>query len=132
MAGLFDLPARWRQDRIRRPPHEQMVEIYMGGTPMDDRRRYDEASPISHASEQNARGTNWLIAWGTHDEVSRPEEHSLALAHELRLAGALVRLAPLVGAPHFWDMESEVEERGSFSHDMAARLLAFLRTWCGW
>jgi acetyl esterase/lipase len=132
MAALFDLPARWRQDRVRRPPHEQMVEIFLGGTPMNERRRFHEASPLYHVSQSNVRGTKWLIAWGTEDEVSRPVEHSLALANELRLAGALVRLAPLVGAPHFWDMDSEVEEPGSYNGQLAARLLGFLRTWCGW
>ena len=132
MAGNFDLIARWRRDRVRRPASEQVVELFLGGSPSNVRRRYYEASPLFHASEQNASGTKWLIAWGTHDEISPPEEHSIALADELSLAGALVRLVPLVGAPHFWGLDADVDEPGSYGAQMAARLLAFLRTWCRW
>ena len=56
----------------------------------------------------------------------------MALARQLQMAGALVRLAPVVGAAHFWYMEGEVEEPGSFNAHFAGRLLGFLRTWSGW
>jgi acetyl esterase/lipase len=132
MAGLFDLIRTWAHDRTLRPPGDAPLELFLGGTPLTTRRRYYEASPLFHASERNARGTKWLIAWGTHDEVSPPEDHSLALAGQLQLAGALVRLAPIVGSPHFWYMEAGPDEPGSASAHLAGRLLGFLRTWCGW
>jgi hypothetical protein len=111
---------------------ELRADAYMGGSPTTARARYYEGSPIFHASEQKARGTRWLIAWETHDEISPPAEHSMVLADELSLAGALVRQVPLVGAPHFWDMEAAVDEAGSFNAQMGAQLLRFLRTWSGW
>jgi acetyl esterase/lipase len=132
MAGLFDLLKTWAHDRTLRPPADSPLELYLGGTPLTTRRRYYEASPLFYASERNARGTKWLIAWGTHDEISLPDDHSLALAGELQMAGALVRLAPIVGAPHFWYMEAGPDEPGSASAHLAGRLLGFLRTWCGW
>lgn len=132
MAGLIDLVACWEYDRISRPPGDQPLERYLGGTPLTERRRYYEASPIFHASTGNAKGTRWLITWGTADEVVPPGSNSEALVRELQLAGALVRTAPIPGAGHFWYMEGEVMEPGSISAHFAPRLLGFLRTWSGW
>jgi pectinesterase len=132
MAGLMDLVACWEYDGISRPPGNQPLELYLGGTPLDQRRRYYEASPIFHASTANARGTRWLITWGERDEVVPPATNSEALVRELQLAGALVRIAPIPGAGHFWYMEGEVLEPGAISAQFAPRLLGFLRTWSGW
>ena len=132
MAGLIDLVACWEHDRISRPPSDQPLERYLGGTPLTARRRYYEASPIFHASAANAQGTRWLITWGMADEVVPPGSNSEALVRELQLAGALVRVAPIPGAGHFWYMEGEVMEPGSISAQFAPRLLGFLRTWSGW
>jgi acetyl esterase/lipase len=132
MAGLFDLVKAWAHDRTLRPPGDAPLELFLGGTPLTERRRYFEASPLFHASERNARGQRWLISWGTNDEVAPPADHSLALAGQLQLAGAVVRLAPIVGAPHFWYMEAGPDEPGTVSADLGGRLLGFLRTWCGW
>jgi dipeptidyl aminopeptidase/acylaminoacyl peptidase len=132
MAGVFDLISAWTHDRTLRPPGDSPLELFLGGSPLTTRRRYYEASPLFHASERNARDTKWLIAWGTEDEVSPPDHQSIALAGQLQLAGALVRLAPVVGAPHFWYMEAGPDEPGTASAHVAGRLLGFFRTWCGW
>jgi acetyl esterase/lipase len=132
MAGLMDLVACWEYDRLSRAPGDQPLERFLGGTPLTERRRYFEASPLFHASAANARGTRWLITWGTEDEVVPPASNSSALVRELQLAGAVVRVAPLPGAGHFWYLEGEVLEPGSISAAFAPRLLGFLRTWSGW
>lgn len=132
MAGLFDLVRLWEHDRTARPQVAGPLELFLGGTPFDERRRYFEASPIFHASTANARGTKWLLTWGTHDEVAPPESQSIAMAGQLQMAGALVRLCAIPGAAHFWYMEGEVESPGSYNAHFASRLLGFLRTWCGW
>jgi acetyl esterase/lipase len=132
MAGTFDMLERWEYDQLDRPPGDSSAELYLGGTPMSVRRRYYEASPIFHASRENAHGTRWLIAWGTEDDVSSPERQSLRFSQSLKRAGALVRHAPIVGAPHFFYFETEVDEPGSFSSLLAARMLTFLRAWSGW
>ncbi len=130
MAGVFDMLASWEFDRRHRPPGELSAEAFLGGTPLSSRARWYEASPIYHASEQRARGTRWLIAWGTEDDVTPPAEHSIRFADTLKLAGALVRLVPIVGAPHFWYMEGEVDQTNPYAEHMAVRLLTFLDTWC--
>jgi acetyl esterase/lipase len=132
MAGTYDLLDHWMHDRTHRPPDQQAVEAFIGGTPMDSRLRYFEASPTFHASEANARGTRWLIGWGTEDEVADPQRHSVALAEQLGLAGGLVRQVPLTGAPHFWYMEASPEDELSYSGQFARRLLGFLDTWTQW
>jgi acetyl esterase/lipase len=132
VAGLFDLAAAWRHDRRIRPPDYQPLELLLGGDPAGDPGLYARASALTHVSRAKASRTKWLIAWGTGDEIVPPADHSVALAASLQGAGALVRLAPLVGAPHFWDMESEVDEPGSANAWLGARVLGFLRTWCGW
>ena len=132
MAGNFDMIARWHYDRIHRPPDEGTGEAYIGGTPYTNRERYYEASPLYHASTQNAAGTKWLIAFGTRDDISPPEDHSLKIADALKVAGALVRLVPLEGAPHFWYMEGEVDEGNPYNVLMGQRLLTFLRSTAKW
>jgi len=99
---------------------------------MAARRRYYEASPVFYASEQAARQVRWLVAWGMEDENTPPADQSQRFAHLLTLAGALVRVVPLAGAPHYWYMDADVEDPRSFSGQMARRLLDFLVTWCGW
>lgn len=132
MAGLMDLVACWEYDRVSRPPGDNPLERFLAGTPLDQRRRYYEASPVFHASAANAKGTRWLITWGERDEVVPPATNSEALVRALQLAGATVRVAPIPGAGHFWYMEGEVLAPGAISAQFAPRLLGFLRTWAGW
>jgi acetyl esterase/lipase len=132
IAGLFDLAQAWRHDQRLRPPGLQPLELFLGGSPMEQRGRYVEASALTYVTAGNVRGTKWLISWGTHDEVVPPEDHSMILAAELRRAGGLVRIDPIPGAPHFWEMETEAAEPGSYNAHFAGRLLTFLRTWSSW
>ena len=132
MAGTFDMLARWDHDRVSRPADERTAQAFLGGSPFADRARWYEASPLYHASESNARGTRWLIAWGTEDDTTPPVQHSIPFARALEQAGALVRRVPIVGAPHYWYMEGEVDASNPFAELMGRRLLSFLETWCGW
>jgi acetyl esterase/lipase len=132
IAGLYDLVQAWEHDRTARPPDYRPLELYLGGPPTGMRSRYLEASPLTYVTSANAAGTRWLISWGTHDEVVPPQHHSVALAGQLQRAGALVRRLPIVGAPHFWEMETDADEPGSFNAELARSLLGFLRAWSGW
>ena len=132
VAGNFDMLARWHYDRVHRPPEESTTEAFIGGTPYSNREAYYEASPIYHASTEKAAGTKWLIAYGTRDDISPPEDHSIKLAEALKVAGALVRLVPVEGAPHFWHMEGEVNAANPYSELLGKRLLTFLHDWARW
>jgi acetyl esterase/lipase len=135
VAGTYDLIAMWEHDRVHRLV-DGHTQGYIGGTPMDARRRFFEAAPLTYASRQNAEGTRWLISWGTHDDVVPPERQSVVFAEHLSRAGAMIRLAPIVGAPHFWYLEgrkAEIDPAAStFNARFAERLLTFLRDWCSW
>jgi acetyl esterase/lipase len=132
IAGLYDLVAAWEHDRRIRPLDYQPLELFLGGPPTELRARYLEASPLTHVTSQSAARTRWLISWGTEDEIVPPEPHSMALARQLAQAGALVRLDPIPGAPHFWEMETAADAPGSYNAHLAGRVLGFLGTWCGW
>jgi acetyl esterase/lipase len=135
VSGTYDLIAMWEHDRVHRLV-DGHTQGYVGGTPMDARRRFFEAAPLTHASRQNAEGTRWLVAWGTHDDVAPPERQSVVFAEHLSRAGATVRLAPIVGAAHFWYLEGRTGDidlaAPTFNARLAERLLTFLRDWCGW
>lgn len=135
VCGTYDLVAMWEHDRLHRLA-DGHTEGYLGGTPMDVRRRFFEASPIYHASRQNAEGTRWLVSWGTMDDVVPPERQSVVLAQHLNRAGATVRLAPIEGAAHFWYLEGRRGEidlaAPTFNARLAERIFTFLRDWCGW
>lgn len=135
VCGTYDLIAMWEHDRLHRLA-DGHTEGYLGGTPMDVRRRFFDASPLYHASRANAEGTRWLVSWGTMDDVVPPERQSVVLAEHLSRAGAMVRLAPVVGAAHFWYLEGRTGEidltAQTFNARLAERIFAFLRDWCGW
>jgi acetyl esterase/lipase len=134
ICGVYDMIAQWEHDQLHRPA-DQQTEIYLGGNPMNARERFYEASPLVHASEQNAADTRWLVAWGDHDNVVNPRQ-STTLAEHLNRAGAMVRLAPIAGAAHLWYIEGQAGEidpaAATFNGRLAERILVFLRDWCGW
>ncbi|MHB2035255.1 MAG: prolyl oligopeptidase family serine peptidase [Nitrososphaerales archaeon] len=126
--GIYDMISQWEHDQLMRPL-DHITERYMGGTPMSIREKFYQASPLYHASSQNAAGTKWLIAWGTADNVVDYKIQALPFLTALTRAGALVRSVELVGAEHFWTMEpldSDVHCR-----IFTGRLPQFF-TNCGW
>lgn len=122
--AVYDLLTQWEHDQLDRPT-DQITELYLGGTPMNLRPTYYEASPLYHASAQNAAGTNWLIVWATHDDVVDPSQSTTFTTH-LKRTGANVRTVPLVGASHFWMREAPLTSPGSNPALFAPRLLTFL------
>ncbi|MEA2622513.1 MAG: hypothetical protein QOH61_1423 [Chloroflexota bacterium] len=134
VAGVYDLVEQWEHDQLFRPA-DQQTEIYLGGTPMDARPRFYAASPLVHASRQNAAATRWLLAWGTADDVVSPEQ-SVVMGRHLNRAGATVRLAPIESAAHFFYLEGRGRAidatAPTFNGRLAERILTFLRDWCGW
>jgi acetyl esterase/lipase len=121
--GIYDLVAQWRHSQIGNPG-DNLVESYLGASPMQDRRIYFDASPISHAVIGNNK-TAVYLSWGTEDDVvdHRAQSHEFLLA--LKQAGFNVRTCVLHGAPHYW-LSDPIEEPMSHSGFLAPRLLRFL------
>lgn len=121
--GIYDLLAQWRHSQIGNPG-DNLVESFLGCSPMQHRRRYFEASPLSHAIIANNKTAAYL-AWGTEDDVvdHRAQSHEFLLA--LKQAGFNVRSCVVHGAPHYW-LSDPIEEPGSHSGFLAPRLLRYL------
>lgn len=121
--GIYDLFGQWRQSQIGNPG-DNLVESYLGCSPMQDRRRYFEASPLSHAIIGNNKTAAYL-SWGTEDDVVDHRTQSLEFLLALKQANFNVRSCVLAGAPHYW-LSDPIEEPMSHSGFLAPRLLRFL------
>ncbi len=121
--GVYDLAANW-VDFQRQTPSENPTDIFIGCTPMHDRRRYFEASPISYATFANNQVAVFL-SWGTEDDLVDRAQQSEAFLLALKRAGFFVRTAVVQAAPHYW-MSDPIDEPGSFSGFLAPRLVRFL------
>lgn len=125
--GVFDLIQQWEHDQVFRP-QDQITQRYLHGTPMNRRREFYEASPLFHASEQNAEGTRWLLIWGPEDEIVDNEHQTEVMARQLTQAGAVVRKQAVPGYGHFWFRLTPVEVDASASPAafVAPRIIEFL------
>jgi len=121
--GIYDLLAQWRHSQLGNPG-DNLVESYLGCSPMQDRARYFEASPLSHAVIANNK-TAVHLSWGTEDDVVDHRSQSLEFLLALKQANFNVRTCVLHGAPHYW-LSDPIEEPMSHSGFLAPRLLRFL------
>ncbi|HXS39047.1 MAG TPA: alpha/beta hydrolase fold domain-containing protein [Stellaceae bacterium] len=121
--GVYDLAAQWQHDLVARP-RDQITEKFLGAAPIDNRRIYFDASPISYATRDNNQ-TAFLIAYGTEDDVVDVATQSAVFLTALKQAGIFARISIIEGAPHFWGGDP-IEEPESFSGFFAPRLMRFL------
>jgi acetyl esterase/lipase len=121
--GIYDLVAQWRDSQLGNPG-DNLVESFLGCSPMQDRRRYFEASPLSHAIIANNK-TAVYLAWGTEDDVVDHRTQSHAFLNALKQANFNVRTCVLHGATHYW-LSDPIEEPASQSGFLAPRLLRYL------
>ena len=120
--GVYDLVQQWNHDTLSRP-RDSICEKYLGAAPMDNRRIYFEASPLSWALT-SANTTAVLLAYGTEDDiVDRAQSETFLLA--LKQARFFARAIVMQGAGHFW-MSDPLDEPDSHSGKFAPRLLRFL------
>lgn len=121
--GVHDLVQQWHHDQAVRP-HDHIVELFLGCAPMDDRKLYFDASPLSHAIRANA-GPDFLLAHGTEDDIAdrvQTDEFHTAL----KLAGFYTRKLIIQGAGHF-AVQEPFDIEGSFSGYLGPRVVEFLQ-----
>ena len=125
--GVYDMQAQWLHDQIARP-RDQITEKFLGVSPMQSRRTYFDASPVSYATvEKNEKTrTRFLLLHGTHDDIVDPQTQSQAFLTALKQAGFFVRTIVVPGAGHFWSVDP-IEEPGSYGAQVAPQMLRFLR-----
>jgi acetyl esterase/lipase len=121
--GVYDMAANWVHFQSQ-TPSENPTDIFIGATPMQDRKVYFEASPISYATTSNNH-VAVLLSWGTDDDLVNSKQQSEAFLLALKQAGFFARTAVVTGAPHYW-MSDPIDEPGSFSGFLGPRLVRFL------
>lgn len=119
--GVYDLAAQWQHDLVSRP-NDNIAQLFLGKSLIDDRKLYFEASPLSYV-EQGKAAPAFFLAWGTHDDIVDPAQSEQFLL-ALKQAGYFVRTV-VQDAPHFW-VGDPLDEAGSYSAHFAARVLRFL------
>jgi len=125
--GVYDMQAQWHHDQITRQ-RDQTTEKFLGVSPMQSRRTYFDASPMSHATvDKNEKTrTRFLLIHGTNDDIVDPQTQSQAFLTALKQAGFFARTIVVPGSGHFWASDP-VEEPGSYGAQAAPHLLRFLQ-----
>ena len=121
--GVYDLKQMWDYYRLA-SPFENNIENFLGASPIEDRRLYFDASPISYATVANNQ-VAVLLSVGTEDDLVDRTTQTDAYLLALKQAGFFVRPCVVPGAAHYW-LSDPIDEPGSFSGFFAPRLLRFL------
>ncbi len=121
--GSYDLLAQWRHDLLR--PRDHLAENFIGISPLEDKRIYQEASPLTWTT-RHASHVSFLLVWGTADDRVDYVTQSLPFLEALKHSSFYVRTIPVAGAPHYWAGDP-LDEPGSYSGFVAPRLLRFLQ-----
>jgi acetyl esterase/lipase len=124
--GVFDMLAQWNHDLASRP-RDSITEKFIGVSPLENRRIYFEASPISYATVSHNH-IRFLLIHGTEDDIVDSATQSGAFLNALTQAGYFVRRIILPGAGHFWSSDPFEAEPVSYNALAAPRLLRFLET----
>lgn len=124
--GVYDMLAQWTHDLTARP-RDNIIEKFLGASPMQNRRIYFEASPISHATVDHNQ-IRFLLIHGTDDDIVDSVTQSGAFLKALMQAGFFVRRIIIPGAGHFWSSDPFESEPHSYSALAIPRLMRFLES----
>jgi acetyl esterase/lipase len=124
--GVYDMHAQWTHDLASRP-NDKIVEKFLGVSPMQDRRVYFDASPISYATVDHNQ-IRFLLIHGTDDDIVDPSSQSGAFLTALTQSGFFVRRIIIPGAGHFWSADPFESEPHSYSAQAIPRLMRFLES----
>ena len=120
--GIYDMVRQWNSDQVGRP-RNQITEQFLGAAPMDDRRVFFDASPLSYV-ETKRNDTAFLLTYGTEDDiVDRGQSDDFLLA--LKQARFWARNAVIQGWGHYW-MGTDPADPNTGAALFAPRLLRFL------
>jgi len=121
--GVYDLVEMWQRYRLE-SPRDNNIENFMGCSPMEDRKLYFDATPISYATYANNQ-IAVLLSCGTEDDLVDRRGNTDAFLRALKQAGFFTRTCYVAGAGHYWASDP-IDEPGSYSAVLAPRLIRFL------
>jgi acetyl esterase/lipase len=121
--GMYNLAAQWEHDQVAQPL-DQVTGQFLGATPMANRQLYFEASPTSYATVDRNK-PEFMIIYGTSDEVVDANTQSLAFQTALRQAQFFAHKIEIPSAGHYWvpDPFNDPESPNIY---VGPRLLRFL------
>lgn len=121
-SGIYDMKAQWDHELVARP-HNNLVEKFLGVSPMENLRLYFETSPASHATIGNNQ-VAFLLGYGLQDDVVPPSQSTTFLL-ALNQAGFYARSFVAPEAGHFW-LSEPIDEMYGATARFAPILLRFL------
>ena len=121
--GVYDVLEMWQHYQMQNP-RDNNIEKFIGISPLEDRRPYFDASPMSYVTTANNK-ISVFLACGTEDDLVNRHAQTDAFLFALKQAGFFVRTCIVQGAPHYW-MNDPIDEPGSFTGFLAPRLVRFL------
>lgn len=124
--GVYDMHAQWMHDLTARP-NDNVVEKFLGTSPMQNRRVYFDASPISYATLDRDQ-LHFLLIHGTDDDIVDVATQSGAFVTALTQAGFFVRRIVIPGAGHFWVRDPFESEPHSYAAQAIPQLMRFLES----
>jgi len=124
--GIYDMHAQWLHDLTARP-NDNVVEKFLGAPPMQNRRVYFDASPISYATVDHNQ-IHFLLIHGTDDNIVDPATQSGAFLSALSQAGIFVRQIVIPGAGHSWARDPFESEPRSYAAQAIPQMIRFLES----
>jgi acetyl esterase/lipase len=121
--GMYDLNAQWQHDQLARPL-DQVTAQFLGSTPMANKQLYFEASPPSYATTDKNK-PEFLIIYGTSDEVVDAASQSQAFQATLRQAQFFTRRIEIPSVGHHWVADPFNDPQSPNAY-VGPRLLRFL------
>jgi acetyl esterase/lipase len=122
--GVYDMAAQWEMDLVRRPL-DNVTQKFLGASPLENRRVFFEASPLSYATiDRNKLAV--LLVTGNEDDVVDRRTQTDTFLRALKQAGFFARTVIVPGSGHFW-MSDPHDEPGSFPAALAPKLVRFLQ-----
>ncbi len=121
--GVYDLQQQWNHDVLHRPL-DNISEKFLGATPMDNRKLYFEASPMSYVLKSKNTTSFYLINGTEDDVVDRSQSDNFLLA--LKQAGFFARRIVVQGIGHYFESDP-IEEAFSKSGEAAGPVVRFLK-----
>ena len=121
--GIYDLVAQWNHDQVSQPL-DQVTGQLLGAAPMANRQLYFEASPTSYATVDRNK-PEFLIIYGTSDEVADANTQSLAFQTVLRQAQFFAHKIEIPSGGHYW-VPDPFNDPASPNEYVGPRLLRFL------
>jgi dipeptidyl aminopeptidase/acylaminoacyl peptidase len=121
--GIYNLTAQWEHDQVARPL-DQVTGQFLGATPMANRQLNFEASPPSYATVDRNK-PEFLIIYGTSDEVVDASTQSQAFQTALRQAQFFAHKIEIPSVGHYW-VPDPFDDPLSPNAYVGPRLLRFL------